>query len=89
MYTSLITIMNIILEGKFCFTETEWICKTSLSVMLLEGELKKRILEGHIKGDLNGVLEETPKGTSEGNFKNDLEADLFSSSGLVHGWSNC
>ena len=29
MYTSL-TIMNIILEGKFCFTETEWICKTSL-----------------------------------------------------------
>ena len=29
MYTSL-TIMNIILEGEFCFTETEWICKTSL-----------------------------------------------------------
>ena len=29
MYTSL-TVMNIILEGKFCFTETEWICKTSL-----------------------------------------------------------
>ena len=29
MYTSS-TIMNFILEGKICFTETEWKCKTSL-----------------------------------------------------------
>ena len=32
MYTSS-TIMNFILEGKICFTETEWKCKTSLQLL--------------------------------------------------------
>ena len=34
MYTSS-TIMNFILEGKICFTETEWKCKTSLADAVL------------------------------------------------------
>ena len=44
--------------------------------MLLEGDLKKGIPEGHIKGDfkghLNGVLE--LRGDSKGDFRWDLES---------------
>ena len=36
MYTSS-TIMNFISEGKICFTETGWKCKTSLSHFLETG----------------------------------------------------